>query len=127
MSVPSFDPRIPVKRQLDAYNAKDIEAFMEAWTDDAEIFEHPSTLLARGRDAIRARHEERFREPFLYGRLISRTCVGSTVVDHEEVTRSFPEGRGRVEVIAIYSVVGERIRTAWFVVGPRTIDESRIP
>jgi hypothetical protein len=35
------DPVTVVRKQLDAYNARDIEAFMACWADDAEIFEHP--------------------------------------------------------------------------------------
>ena len=122
MGFPVSEAEQLVKRQLDAYNAKDIEAFMAVWADDAELYEHPATLLARGAAEIRRRHEERFREPFLYGKLLTRIAVGSTVVDHEEVTRTFPEGRGTVAVIAIYSVAGGKIQKAWFIAGPKTIE-----
>ena len=107
----------PVARQLDAYNARDIEAFMAEWADDAEIYAFPDTLLARGHDQIRARHVERFKEPDLHGELLSRSAVGDLVVDHERVRRNFPEGRGEVEVIALYQVVDGRIIKAWFKMG----------
>ncbi|MFX7792940.1 nuclear transport factor 2 family protein, partial [Acinetobacter baumannii] len=84
---------------LGAYNARDIEAFMAFWHDDAQVFAHPATLLAEGADAIRARHVARFQEPDLFGRLVSRMSVGTMVVDREVVTRNFPEGRGQVDVI----------------------------
>jgi hypothetical protein len=41
----SFAPtaaEIPVQKQLDAYNARDIEAFMEWWSDDCEYYEFPA-------------------------------------------------------------------------------------
>jgi len=106
-----------VQGQLDAYNAKDIDAFMRFWAEDAQIFAHPATLLAEGAAAIRARHVLRFQEPNLFGRLIQRMTVGNTVVDREVVSRTFPEGPGTVDVIAIYELADSRIRRAWFVTG----------
>lgn len=106
-----------VQRQLDAYNAKDIDAFMACWTEDAKIYAHPDTLLADGAAAIRARHELRFREPNLFGRLVQRMSAGNTVVDREVVTRTFPEGPGQVDVIAIYELAEGRITRGWFVMG----------
>lgn len=108
---------IIIQRQLDAYNAKDIDAFMVCWALDAKVYAHPDTLLAEGAAAIRARHELRFREPNLFGRLIHRMSVGNTVVDREVVTRTFPEGPGQVDVIAIYELTDEKIARAWFVMG----------
>jgi len=39
---------MPVQRQLDAYNARDIDAFMKWWADDCLYYEFPGRLLARG-------------------------------------------------------------------------------
>ena len=63
-------------------------------------------------------------EPNLFGQLISRMNVGNLVVDREVVTRTFPEGPGRVDVIAIYEVDGEKITKAWFKVGPPVLDRA---
>jgi hypothetical protein len=123
MSLPSTsENETIVQRQLDAYNAKDIDAFMACWAGDAKIFAHPDTLLADGAAAIRARHEIRFREPNLYGRLLQRMSAGNTVVDREVVTRTFPEGPGRVDVIAIYELAAGRIARAWFVMGEPVLE-----
>jgi hypothetical protein len=115
------EPEEVVARQLAAYNARDIEAFMAAWREDAQMFEHPATLLADGAAEIRARHVVRFREPDLFGRLVARMSAGSMVVDREVVTRNFPEGRGEIDVIAIYEVDGDRIAKAWFKMGERRL------
>jgi hypothetical protein len=115
-------PDAVVQMQLDAYNARDIEKFMAAWAEDAQYFEHPSTLLASGSAQIRERHVARFREPNLHGSLVNRMVVGNTVVDHEKVIRTFSEGPGHVDVIAIYEVNGGRIAKAWFIMGPRALD-----
>ena len=114
-------PEAVVARQLAAYNARDIEAFMACWREDAQVFEHPSTLLADGAAAIRARHVARFQEPDLFGRLVARMSTGTMVVDREVVTRNFPEGRGEIDVIAIYEVDGDRIAKAWFKMGARRL------
>jgi len=44
--------------------------------------------------------------------------VGPLVVDHEMVTRNFPEGVGTVELVCMYEVVGGLIHRASFVFGP---------
>jgi putative hydrolase of HD superfamily len=118
----TLDMSLPVKAQLDAYNAKDIEAFIQHWADDCEYYAFPSSLLARGVAEVRARHVERFKEPDLFGKLHSRAVVGTLVVDHETVTRTFPEGKGEVDVIALYEVEDGKIRRAWFRMGePRLL------
>lgn len=114
----SRNPESVVQGQLDAYNARDMEAFMAFWADDAQYFEHPATLLASGAAEIRDRHISRFREPNLNGRLVQRMIVGNKVVDQEVVTRIFPDGLGQIEVIAMYEVEAGKITRAWFTFGP---------
>ena len=116
-----------VQRQLDAYNARDIDTFMTCWADDAQFFEHPSTLLASGAAQIRERHVARFKEPSLHGALLQRMAVGNMVVDQEKVTRDFPEGSGHLEVIAIYEIADGKIARAWFKMGERFLDDALKP
>lgn len=111
----------PVEMQLKAYNARDIDAFMEWWAADCQYYAFPSTLLADGAAAIRERHVERFKEPDLFGKLLTRIVVGNVVVDHETVQRTFPEGRGEVDVICTYEVEGGKIAKAWFKLGERRL------
>jgi len=106
-----------VREQLAAYNARDIDSFMRCWADDALYYEFPDRLLASGAAAIRERHVIRFREPNLFGRLLTRLVLDDIVVDHETVTRDFPEGPGEVDVIAIYQMCDGKIAKAWFKLG----------
>ena len=76
-------PETLIQRQLDAYNARDIEAFMECWAEDCRYHAFPDQLLAEGAQAVRERHVLRFREPHLHGRLINRIVSGDFVVDQE--------------------------------------------
>ena len=42
-----------LQRQLDAYNARDVEAILATYAADAQQFEHPAKLLATGTMAAR--------------------------------------------------------------------------
>jgi hypothetical protein len=115
-------PEQVVQRQLDAFNARDLDALLAAYAEDAEMYEHPSKLLARGAAAFRERFTARFQEPNLQATLLSRTVMGHIVVDHEEVSRTFPEGAGRIRLLMIYEVQHGRIAKAWSIAGERTLD-----
>ena len=117
----STTPESVVQRQLDAYNARDIDALMATYADDAQQFEYPMTLLASGTTQLRERITARFREPNLHARLIRRIVMGQVVIDHEEVTRTFPEGAGQIELVAIYEVRDGKIATARFIFGTKTL------
>ena len=39
------------------------------------------------------------------------------VIDHERVTRTFPDGPGSVELVMIYEVQNEKIARAWVIAG----------
>ncbi len=106
-----------VQRQLDAYNARDLDAWLATYHPDAELFELHGPLLARGRDAIAARMQVRFAEPGLHATLLSRTVLGQLVVDHERVTRNFPERLGSIEMLCVYEVGGDVIVKASFAGG----------
>ncbi len=117
-------PAAVVQRQLDAYNARDLDALVATYASDARQYEHPATLLATGHDAIRARMAQRFLEPNLHARLVQRAVMGNIVVDHEVVTRSFPEGSGTVEMVCIYEVREGVIRTASVQVSNKQLDAA---
>ena len=114
-----------MQRQLDAYNARDVEALVAVYADDIRQYEHPDKLVAQGSAEIRARFAVRFREPNLHARLLNRIVVGNLVIDHECVTRTFPEGTGTIELAAMYEVQDGRIAQAWFRFGTKTLDAPR--
>jgi hypothetical protein len=117
-------PESVVQRQLDAFNAKDVGALMAVYADDAQQFEHPSKLLASGAAEIRPRFEARFEEPNLHAQLMKRIVSGNIVIDHEIVTRTFPDGTGKIELVAIYEVKNTRIAKVWFISGEKTLDSK---
>jgi putative hydrolase of HD superfamily len=114
-------PLAIVQAQLDAFNAKDIDALMRAYAPDAEQFSLHGERLATGHEEIRPRYVARFAEPDLHARLLSRTVMGKFVTDLELITRNFPEGVGTLEMLCIYEVEEGRIRRASFAPGAMTI------
>lgn len=120
----SLSPETVVQRQLDAYNARDIDALLATYAPDARQYEHPGTLLATGAAEMRARMAVRFQEPDLHARLLQRAVMGNIVIDHEEVTRNFPEGRGSVDMVAVYEVVDGRIASASVQVSNKRLDAA---
>jgi putative hydrolase of HD superfamily len=110
-------PLAVVQAQLDAYNAKDLDALMRTYAPDAQQFALHGALLAQGHDEIRPRYEARFAEPDLHARLLTRSVLGNFVTDLELVTRNFPEGLGTVEILCVYEVVDGRIVRASFASG----------
>ena len=114
-------PEVVVQRQLDAYNAKDLDAWLCTYAPDARQFELGGMQLTEGHAQIRARTAPRFSEPHLHAKLIRREVMGNIVIDHEDVTRTFPEGPGRVELVCVYVVERGLIQSASFAFGPQTL------
>lgn len=122
---PSSAAAAVVQRQLDAYNAGDLEGWLATYAPDAEQFVLYGERLAAGHEQIRKRMVARFTEPVLHAELVSRTVMGQYVVDQEVVSRSFPEGAGTVELLCIYEVIDGLIQRASFASGTQRIVQPR--
>jgi catechol 2,3-dioxygenase-like lactoylglutathione lyase family enzyme len=123
-ATPGLAPEAVVQTQLEAYNARDLDAWLATYASDARQFDAAGTVLAAGHEAIRARAAARFAEPNLHAELIRRTVIGNVVIDHESVTRNFPDGPGRIEMMCTYTVFDGLIRSASFVFGPPRLDAA---
>lgn len=120
----SSTPEAVVQRQLEAFNARDVDALLATYADDAELFEHPAKLLACGAAVLRERFTARFQEANLHAALQRRIVLGNFVFDHELVTRTFPEGPGTLEVVMIYEVINGRIAKSWSVPGAKVLTQK---
>lgn len=115
MSAPdeAMSPAGVAQRQLDAYNAHDLDAFAACYADDIRVYRMPSTEpTLQGITAFRDHYaRQRFNLPALRAEVLQRISMGNTVVDHERVTGL---GDSPIEVVVVYRVEGDRICEAWF-------------
>jgi hypothetical protein len=92
-----------VQRQLDAYNAQDLDAMLACYAAECAIANLNGTITETSREALRARYAKTFADfPENRARLVNRINVGDVVIDHEDVSRG--PGKDHFEVIAIYTV-----------------------
>jgi len=108
------NPADVVDRQVAAYNARDLEAFVAFYSEDAVVARHPSgEIVARGRDGLKKVYGELFeKSPALRARVLNRIESGGFVVDHELV--SGIGDRPYLHGVAIYEVDGALIERVWF-------------
>ncbi len=106
-----------VQRQLEACNARDVNALLATYAHDAHEFEFPGRLLASGQAQIRARVERMLADPLFRVRLVQRSVMGNVVIDHQDVDRTLADGPGQTELVAIYVVDRGLIRTVSFLFG----------
>lgn len=107
-------PIAVVQKQLDTYNAHDIDAFVAVFAPNAQIFMNLGDTVpaVEGREEIKALYGKMFTEnPQNKSTLMGRMVQGNFVFDHEWIT-----GRERpFKIMAIYEVQNGLIVRAWFV------------
>ena len=106
-------PEKLVQQQLIAYNARNIEAFLEPYSDDVELYMFPNQLLGKGKNFMRKDYAEMFKNtPNLHCDIKNRTVLGNTVIDHEVVSGF---GSTHLEAIAIYEIKNDKIAKVYFI------------
>lgn len=113
-----------VQKQFDAYNARDMDAFLATYADNAELFGFPNTPSRKGKEEMRKSYAVRFSDTILHGVVVKRIVMGNTVIDHERVRVTLPEGPGVMEAIAIYEVQDGKIAKVTFIHGKKTPGET---
>ena len=91
----------PVQAQVDAYNARDIDAFAAAYDADVVITDATGRAIMSGQDAIREEYGEMFEaSPDLRAEILGRVSAGAWTVDQERVSR----GEETRDVLVAYQV-----------------------
>jgi len=89
-----------VNRQLAAYNAGDIDAFVATFSEDIEIYNARGELNMKGHEQLRERYGALFqRFPEQRCTIENRIIINNTVIDKERI-----EGRGNGRVSYAVSV-----------------------
>lgn len=101
-----------IQRNLDAYNARDIDAFMKDYADDVKLYAYPNTLQTEGKEAMRKSYIDWFnRVPDLRAFIKKRIVIGNKVIDEEQVTAN-----GQIfNAVAIYEVENGLITKVTFI------------
>jgi hypothetical protein len=96
----------PVQAQVDAYNARDIDAFVAPYADDVVITDASGRPIMAGVEPIREEYGAMFAaSPDLQAEILGRISTGGWTVDHERVSRA---GETR-EVLVAYQVADGQI------------------
>lgn len=98
--------------QLEAYNNRDIEAFLVPYSDTVKVFNDKFELLYQGKETMREQYGSMFeRTPELNCNLLNRIVVNNTVIEHEEVTF---DGDRKVLAMVMYKVSDNKIQEVYF-------------
>jgi hypothetical protein len=77
-------PEDVVIRQVDAYNAHELEAFVACYADDVVVMSGTGQVMLDGSDALREQYGQWFPDmPDLHADVLGRVTHGSWVVDEE--------------------------------------------
>lgn len=100
--------------QLVAYNNKDIEAFLQPYSDSVEIYQYPNKLIGKGKENMRKEYAQMFAStPDLFCTVVKRIVLGNTVVDEESVV--FNKQALPFKAIAIYTIANNKIQRVSFI------------
>lgn len=101
-----------VQRQVNAYNARNIDAFMDTYADDIELYDFPGKLLSKGKQKMRDNYAGMFSNvPNLYCEIEKRIVIGNKIIDKEKVRA----GKETIHAVAVYEVEKGKIKKVTFI------------
>jgi len=112
-----MNPEHIIQQQVEAYNQRDIDAFVACHHPQVELYTFSETQpFATGREKVREIYGDVFEHsPNLHTEVMQRIIIGNRVIDYETV-----RGRKGIEemlFVAIYEVEDDMIRKAHFMRG----------
>ncbi|MBN8653400.1 MAG: nuclear transport factor 2 family protein [Cytophagales bacterium] len=100
--------------QLKGYNERNIELFLQAYSDTVKVYNFPNQLMYKGKATMRQNYAGIFTSlPDLHCTIKSRVVVGNTVIDEEQVL--FTKGQPELHAVAIYKVAHGKIQEVYFI------------
>ncbi|WP_223148861.1 nuclear transport factor 2 family protein [Aquimarina sp. RZ0] len=109
--VSDVSPEHIVQKQLDAYNARNIDAFLDTYADTIKVFKYPNQLQYQGKENMRNGYASFFEKtPDLNCKIKNRIVTGNKVIDEEFLTIN---GK-HYYAVAIYEVENGKIAKVTF-------------
>ncbi|MBP6431037.1 MAG: amidohydrolase family protein [Ferruginibacter sp.] len=106
-------PEMLVQQQLNAYNARDIDAFVATYSDSVELYQFPDKLIGKGKKQMYDDYKGMFEGvKELHCQLVNRIVQGNTIIDQESVTGFGPKP---LKAIAIYTIEKGKIQKVHFI------------
>ena len=106
-----MSPEKVVQKQLDAYNARDIDRFMKTYAKEIALYNFPETLSSKGWDIMKLSYTQLFEQVVnLKAEIKNRIIIGNKVIDEEQVTY----GERLLHAVAIYEVNHGKITKVTF-------------
>ncbi|NLR68132.1 amidohydrolase family protein [Chitinophaga varians] len=106
-----YTPASLVQRQLNAYNSRNMEAFLATYAEDAELLNFPDKLLRKGKEDLRKAYFFFDIARLLHCRIVKRITEDNYVIDEEHIV----DDHGTRGGTAIYQVEKEKIKKVYFV------------
>jgi hypothetical protein len=108
MQQPSAE--LVVQQQLEAYNNRNINAFMATMSTEIVLYNFADgKLLAQGFKDVKAMYSSLFSQsPQLHSELTNRIVLGNQVIDHETITGRMGSSEA-IELVVIYEVSESKI------------------
>jgi hypothetical protein len=108
-------PEQLAQEQLDAYNKKDIEAFLKPYDDNIIAYNFPdNSIMFKGKEEMRKIYSSMFTNyTDLHCTLLNRMVKDNTVIDHESVI--IRKGQEPLKARAIYTIENNKITKVHFV------------
>jgi hypothetical protein len=106
----SLTPEQIVQRNLDFYNARNIEGFMSSFSNDIALYTYPEPIPATvGLEAVRKVYTELFvLSPNLHSTIIKRIVFDNKIIDHERIVGRRGSSEP-IEIVLIYEVKEDKI------------------
>ncbi|MGI9552749.1 MAG: nuclear transport factor 2 family protein [Aurantibacter sp.] len=105
------NPETIVQKQLDAYNSRDIDAFMKTYSEDVQLYNFPAEKRSQGQVEMRTAYAGYFEStPDLHCEIKNRMVIGNKVIDEEFITAN----NNNFSAVAIYEVENGKIAKVTF-------------
>lgn len=107
-----MNPEAVVQRQLEAYNARNLERFLAEYSNSIRVYRPPAIdPVMSGKEAFGQFYAtQRFNHSGLQAELVNRIRLGNKVIDHERISGVREQS---FDVAIVYEVIDDLIQNTW--------------